>query len=107
VGKILELTHRNGLLLCDVEEGSVELGEVTLHEVTALVVEGTRLLRGGMVVGIARETFRRNFGQPSLERESRVQKSSSVETSPDRRQDMPTMAMGASLGAALSVAAIV
>lgn len=35
---------------------------------------------------------------PSREREINVQKSSSVETFPERRHDMPTMAIGASLG---------
>lgn len=34
--------------------------------------------------------------QPSRERDSMVQRSSGVETSPERRQDKPTMAMGSS-----------
>jgi hypothetical protein len=34
--------------------------------------------------------------QPSRERDSIVQNSSGVETSPERRQDKPTMAMGSS-----------
>ena len=40
--------------------------------------------------------------QPLRDRDRSVQKSSGLDTSPDNRQDMPTMAMGASWGSWLA-----
>ena len=58
----LRLTHRSSLLLCDVEEWGIKLGEVALHKVASLVVEGTRLLGVGMPVRLAGEAILRNLG---------------------------------------------